>query len=109
MSHRPILMKRANRVRKALRQQLPAHIDLVQWLKMHGYASTTGEAEKIILARRVKSESHVLGVVKGRAPKASAQLKIMLGRELTDDDFEESDVVERYVPARLATSIYVTA
>ena len=109
MSHRPVLKKRANRVRKALRRTPETFIDLVAWLKLHGYANTTGEANRIILARRVKSESHVLGVTKASVPKQGARLKVAIGRELTDDDFEERDVVERLVPARLGGSIYVSA
>jgi hypothetical protein len=109
MSHRPINTKKANRVRKLMRRQLPAYIDLVAWLKQHGYADTTGEAHKIILARRVKSESHVIGLTKGKVPKDNARIKVLLGRQLTEDDFEDQDVVLRNVPARVRGTITVSA
>lgn len=109
MSHRSILKKKANRVRKMMRQTPDAYIDLVVWLKQHRYAQTTGEAERIILARRVRSESHVVGITKGRVPKDSTRVKAMLGRQLTEDDFEEVDVVERWVPARLRETLIVSS
>lgn len=107
MAKRPILKKQANRVRKALRSQLPAYIDLIQYLKDRGYANTTGEAEAIILAGRVRSESHKLGIAKGRTPKREARLKTLLGRPLSEDDFEEQDVVERFVSAKVRDTIQV--
>lgn len=107
MSHRPILKKRANKLRKAFRAELPAFIDLVGYLKLRGYAGTTGEAEQIILAKRVKSESHVLGVAKGKKLRDSAKLKAALGRDITEDDLEEVDVVQRHVPAKFRDTIQV--
>lgn len=61
MSHRPILTKKANRIRKALRRTPPSNFDLVQWLLDHRYASTKREAREMLIAGKVKSESHVLG------------------------------------------------
>ena len=61
MSARPILKKKANRVRKALRTPLPRHFDLVQYLLDHKHAKTKREAREMLVAGRVRSESHVLG------------------------------------------------
>lgn len=107
MSHRPLGRKRANRVRKAFRATLPSYIDLVGYLKDRGFASTSGEAEKIILAGRVKSESHTLGIAKGKVLRDDAKLKAALGREITEDDLKEIDVVQRHVPAKLRATIQV--
>lgn len=94
-------------MRKAMRRTLPAYIDLVQYLKLRGHAQTTGEAEQVILDGRVRSESHKLGIVKGRKIKDSARVKALLGRALGPDDFEEADVVQRYVDAKLRPTIQV--
>lgn len=62
MSARPVLRKRANRVRKLMRQQLPAQIDLVQWLQDHGHAQTAGEARTMLKDGRVKTQGgNILG------------------------------------------------
>ena len=63
MSHRGTLNKKLNRLRKATRVPLPAHFDLVDWLKDRRHAQTTGEANRLILAGRVRNGSHVVGVV----------------------------------------------
>lgn len=104
MAKRPINTKRARRVRKLLRNELPKHLDLVQWLKDHGHAQTTGKAEEIILAKRVKSESHVIGVTTAKVPTSLTFAQIAAGRT---PQFEEREVVQRYVPARLRASITV--
>jgi hypothetical protein len=68
MSHRPIARKRAAKMRKVIERQTPeTSIDLIQWLKDRRYARTTGEAKRLILAKRVVSESHPLGI--GKEPK----------------------------------------
>lgn len=65
MAKRPIEAKKRRRVAKELRRRpLPAYFDLVQWLIDHGHARTRRTARKMILAKRVKSDSHPLGVVK---------------------------------------------
>ena len=87
MAKRPLNKKAAHRVRKLLRSELPAYIDLIQWLKDRGYADTTGQAEKIILAGRVRSGSHKLGMV----------------------EESERKRVYRRVPAKLRGSIHVVA
>lgn len=107
MSHRPLNKKRAARVRKALRRTPAASLDIVQWLKDRRYAQTTGEAERIILAKRVRSESHPLGIAKEQRPKPSARARLEAGLPLSKDDFEEVDVVQRLVPAKLRGSITV--
>jgi hypothetical protein len=95
MSHRPIEQKKLARLRKALRRTPDAYIDLVDWLQTRGYADTAGQARKIILARRVKSESHVLGIVK--MP------------QLVGNKVEDVDTVDQYVPARLRATLHVEA
>jgi hypothetical protein len=73
---------------------LTSYIDLIDWLKTRGYAQTTGEARRIILARRVRSESHPLGVRK--VSQLSAQGKV-----------EDVEVVDPYVPAELRPTLRV--
>lgn len=106
MSHRPILHKQANRLRKSMRRSPDAYIDLVDYLKARGHAQTTGEAEALILAGRVRSESHTLGIGKGMKLKAASRVAVAV-RPLTDDDFEEVPVVSRCVPASLRATIQV--
>lgn len=67
MSHRPVLKKKAARVRKAIsRTPLPANIDLADYLVTRRYAQTKGAARKMLEDGKVRSESHVLGRVKMR-------------------------------------------
>lgn len=106
MSKRPILTKRANRLRKAMRRSPDGYIDLVDYLKSRGHAQTTGEAEAIILAGRVRSESHKLGIGKGQKLKAESRIAVAV-RPLTADDFEEVPVVQRHVPASVRGTIQV--
>jgi hypothetical protein len=70
MSKRPVEAKKRRRVAKQLRRTpLPAYFDLVQWMLDHGHARTRRAAREMILARRVKSDSHPLGVVKALVEK----------------------------------------
>lgn len=70
MAKRPIEAKKRRRTAKQLRRRsLPAYFDLVQWLIDHGHASTRRSARELILAKRVKSDSHPLGVVKSLVEK----------------------------------------
>ena len=63
MSSRPIEVKKRRRVAKKLRRESPtAFFDLWQWLIDHGYARTRKEAREVILAERVRSNSHTLGI-----------------------------------------------
>lgn len=85
MSHRPIEKKKVARLRKLLRRTPPARINLVEWLKDRRYARTTGEAHRLLLDGKVKSESHPVGTAfeydkEGRrhkvvAPLVSAELR----------------------------------
>ena len=61
MSARPSIEKKLRRLKKSMRTPLPVHFDLVQWLKDHRHAQTTGEAHRLILAGKVRSGSHVIG------------------------------------------------
>lgn len=96
MSKRPIAAKKLNRFRKAMRKELPRQLDLVQWLVDHGHADTTGAAQRLILARRVRSESHPVGVE--QIPTLSAEGKIV-----------NVDVVQRYVPASTRSTLCVVS
>lgn len=64
MSHRPINGKRAARMRKAFRKQLPAYIYLPDWLRERDHASSMADVDKLLFSGRVKSESHSLGIHK---------------------------------------------
>lgn len=68
MSHRPRQAKGVARLRKAFRRTPPAFLDIINWLEFHGYADTAGQARKIILDKRLRSESHVIGLVKAWDP-----------------------------------------
>lgn len=109
MSKRPINTKRARRVRKLLRKELPAYIDLIHWLKVRRYAGTTGEAERLILAGRVRSESHKLGIGKGRKIKKGTEIKLLRGGSVEESDWEEVPMVMPHVPTHLRGSIHVVA
>lgn len=62
MANRPILKKKLARLRKATqRTPLPAYIDLIRWLKDRRHANTTGEALRLLVDGKVRSESHVVG------------------------------------------------
>jgi hypothetical protein len=61
MSRRPILKKKAARVRKALRAPLPRSFDLVQYLLDHKHAKTKRAAREMLVEGKVRSESHILG------------------------------------------------
>lgn len=72
-----------------MRQQLPPYIDLNKWLRERGYANTAGEADRMLLAGRVKSDSHTLGTVMVMTIKGPVK------------------VVERIVPASLRGGLTV--
>lgn len=98
MSHRPVTAKKIAKLRRSIQKNggaLPVYIDLIDWLKTRGHAQTTGEAKKIILARRVKSESHALGIK--REPM------------LVKNKVELVDTVDPYVPATLRETLHVVA
>lgn len=62
MAKRPILQKRLARLRKAVnRQPLLAYIDLQRWLKDRGYASSTREANELLIGGKVMVDSHTVG------------------------------------------------
>ena len=105
MSHRPIEQKKRRRAVKALlRKPLPARIDLVQWLVDRDYAPTRRAARELILAKRVKSESHVLGVTVAEVPAPTAQMDVLMGRE---PRMRKEEVVAPYVDASLRSTIVV--
>lgn len=98
MSRRPIAEKRAARVRKAMtRKPLPAYIDLVKWVRAHGHAQTGGAARDLILAKRLKVDSHVVGVATEQRPDA------------TGTKMEDVEVVDRYLPVERSRGLKVVA
>lgn len=107
MSRRSPEQKKRRRVAKSLRRSpLPASIDLVDYLVTRGHASTKRAARDLILAKKVKSESHVLGIKRASVPGPKAELELALGREVT---MVEKDVVAPLVPASLRSTITVAA
>jgi hypothetical protein len=83
--------KKIRALDRAIRKgRLPRYIDLVKWLRDRRYANTAGGAEAIILAGRVKSESHTVGI---------AQMPLSNGKS--------SPVVAPAVPASLRPTLRV--
>lgn len=104
MSKRPINKKAANRVRKAMRNDLPSFFDLVQWLIDHGHARTVKEANELILDKRVKADSHTLGVDKTEVFTPLTALQLARGVEAK---LEEKEIVQRYVTTAVRGRIMV--
>jgi hypothetical protein len=101
MSHRPTNRKRGARMRKAIeRAPLDRSIDLIDYLKDRKIARTTGEAKRLILAKRVVSESHPLGIARVPVavpnPDKKGEIKV-----------EMQDVVSPVVPAEVKDSIQI--
>lgn len=82
--------KRARRARKNFRKVLPAFLDLTDWLKDHGHAQTSGEASRLMVAGKVKADSHTIGRVVVAGPR---------GKEVT--------IPDPHVPADLRDRIQV--
>lgn len=63
MSKRPIQEKKIRKLTRALRKAgaPAANIDLIDWLQTRGYARTVGDATRLLLAGKVRVESHVVG------------------------------------------------
>lgn len=94
MAKRSIEEKKRRRIAKALRRgTLPAYFDLVELLVSRGLAPSRREARLLILAKRVKVDSHPVGVK--QVPVASAH-----GVELVDE-------VDPYVPVAYRDQIVV--
>lgn len=107
MSHRPTEQKKRRRVAKALRRTpLPAYFDLVEYLVSRGHAKSKREARDMILAKRIKSDSHVLGVTTQMVPSKTALLDSIAGRQPT---MEEQDVVAPLLDTKLRSNITVLA
>lgn len=83
MSHRAIEKKQIARLRKSMRGDLPATIDLVMWLKDRGHASTSKEARQMLADGRVRAGSHPVGRFKvGEKWEASPAVPSSLRSEL---------------------------
>lgn len=89
MASRPTDAKKRRRVAKTLRRSsLPTYFDLWQWLIDHGHAKSRREAKELILAERVKSESHTLGV-----SEQMVATSVLLGGV----KMEKKKVADRYI------------
>lgn len=86
--------KRERRVRRSLKvSNVDAFIDLVPWLKLRGYADTTGKALRLIFEEKVRANSHPLGrVVQVARRRGAPRLVLVDGR----------------VPAEIARDIVVS-
>lgn len=105
MAHRPIEQKKRRKAIRALsRHPLPARINLIEWLMDRSHAGTRKEAQELILAKRVRTGSHVLGVVVDRVPGPTAAMEQALGRPQT---LIEKEVVAPLVNAEFRKSIIV--
>lgn len=82
------------KLRRSLRKTPPAFFDLVQWLRDRGYGTTNKECRALILAGRVKADSHTLGL--GKAV------------HWTGEKFEEVPAVYPHVPVALRDRIIVS-
>lgn len=82
-------------MRALTRKPLPSYIDLVRWLVDRGHAKTRREARAVILAGRVKANSHTLGV--GEQPYLTPDGKVKTRK-----------VVFPHVPADLGGDIIVS-
>lgn len=87
MARRPIRDKQIARLRKAInRRPLPAHVDLVWWLRSNRYADTTGQAIRLMLDGKVRLESHVVGrervarVIAGKEVEQWEPVRLIPGR-----------------------------
>lgn len=85
--------KKVRRLRRALQVSPPAYINLLEYMVDHGYAPTKKEATEIILAKRVRADSHPLGVARAYDP--------VLDREV--------EYVSPFVPAELRGRIVVSS
>lgn len=105
MSHRPIEQKKRRRVAKALRRKpLPAYFDLVEFLVSRSHAKSKRAARDLILAKKVRADSHTLGVTKAMVPGKTALLDVLSGREPT---MVEEEVVAPLIDAKLRTNVTV--
>lgn len=99
MSHRSITDKKVRRMRRALsRRPLQASINLLEYLVDRRLANSRREAREMILAKRVRSDSHPLGI--GRAPVA-------VKNDKGEIEVELQDVVHPVIPADLRDKITI--
>jgi hypothetical protein len=83
-------------MRALTRRPLPAYLDLVDWMLSRGHARSRREAREVILAGRVKANSHTLGV--GEQPYLTPDGKVKTRK-----------IVLPHVPADLRPDIIVSA
>lgn len=103
VARRPIEKKKVRRLRKLLRTPTETFIDPVQWLKDRGHAQTSGEARRLVLDGRLKSESHTVGIQQVRKINEAGTHYV---RDPKTGEFEMEDAVA-LVPARLRSTLRV--
>lgn len=101
MSARPIEIKQRRKVIKALRRTPPAYFDLVAYLLDRRLAPSKRVAKEMILAGRVKADSHPLGILKGQ--------EVATPGILGSVKMEVKDVVNPRIPIDLKSRISVAA
>jgi ribosomal 50S subunit-recycling heat shock protein len=113
MAKRPIKAKQVAKLRKALRRgRLDSFIDLVEYLVDRRMAKSKREARELILAKRVRVDSHPLGVKTRKEVPAATMLRIHLGllpHGKLDDYLEDVEYVDPVVPADVRGRVYIAA
>ena len=79
--------------KRRLRRPMAAHIDLVHWLRLRGYADTAGAARKMLEEGRVRS---------GANPVGRMQVKVQRGQMETVEY-----VASPLIDASLRNTLYV--
>jgi hypothetical protein len=101
MAHRSNNVKQARRLRKHFRRQLPAYIDLVQWLQDHRHAQTAGQAKRLMLDGKVRVAANAVG----RKSDPRARAVGFKGLYLSTDGW----VLDPYLPAQFRNEIHVSS
>jgi tyrosyl-tRNA synthetase len=112
VARRPIKTKQVNKLRRQLRKgRLSAHINLLEYLVDRRMAKSRKEARELILAKRVKVDSHPLGVKTHQVLKPATILKIQLGvlpKGSEKDHLEDVEYVDPIVPADVRGRVYIS-
>lgn len=90
--------KKLRMLERSLRKgRLPRYLNLIHWLEDHGHAETAGEARKLVKEKRVRHESHPVGVT-------------IIDREVEgQEEPEKVEVFNFRVPSNLRNGIEVVA
>jgi len=91
MAKRPILEKQARRVERLFSPTPRRLFDLLDWLELHGHADTRGQARKLVLQGKVRSDTHTVGIT-----------------EVEDKHGLPIKVVDRFLPISYLENLEVT-